>query len=366
MTDKIKNVILSVVFSALVLTVCIVCLFAPPKQFSNSERRELAQFPDLSLSSVASGSFMSSFEEYAADQFPARDLFRTVKAYISKYVFAHKSNNDIYVADGIACKTEYPLNTDSLLYASKKFRYLYDSYLRDNNCNIYLSVIPDKNAFLAKDNGQLSLDYDALYSYIEEKNDFAKFIHIENLLSADDYYATDTHWKQENIVDVAEFLASSMGTELTSDFAVNETDIPFFGVYSGQSALPLKSDTIRYLTSDYLKNCKAYDHQNDKKIDLYDMEKANGKDPYEMYLSGPLSLVTIDNTDAKSDKELIIFRDSFGSAIAPLLASGYSKITLIDIRYLSSHMLSRFVDFSNSDILFLYSTSVLNNSNTLK
>ena len=83
-----------------------------------------------------------------------------------------------------------------------------------------------------------------------------------------------------------------------------------------------------------------------------------------MYLSGPVSLITIENQSATSDKELIIFRDSFASSIAPLLTEAYSKITLVDIRYLRSDFLDKFIDFNHQDILFLYSSLVLNNSET--
>ena len=85
----------------------------------------------------------------------------------------------------------------------------------------------------------------------------------------------------------------------------------------------------------------------------------------EMFLSGPLSLVTIENPKCTSGKELIIFRDSFASSIAPLLAEGYTKITLADIRYLRSDFLDRFIAFKDQDVLFLYSTLVLNNSKSL-
>lgn len=36
----------------------------------------------------------------------------------------------------------------------------------------------------------------------------------------------------------------------------------------------------------------------------------------------------------------------------------------MDIRYISSGMLGRFIDFAGKDVLFLYSTSVLNNPGT--
>ena len=113
--------------------------------------------------------------------------------------------------------------------------------------------------------------------------------------------------------------------------------------------------------------CKAEIKSNENNTigNIYDMKKANGKDPYEMYLSGPVSLITIENQDTTSDKELIIFRDSFASSITPLLIEAYSKITLVDIRYLRSDFLDKFIDFNHQDILFLYSSLVLNNSETL-
>ena len=85
-----------------------------------------------------------------------------------------------------------------------------------------------------------------------------------------------------------------------------------------------------------------------------------------MYLNGSRSLITIESPNAAGDKELVIFRDSFGSSIAPILLESYSKITLVDIRYLQSSLVGRFVDFDSQDVLFLYSVPVLNNSETMK
>ena len=76
-----------------------------------------------------------------------------------------------------------------------------------------------------------------------------------------------------------------------------------------------------------------------------------------------MSLLTVDNPNARTDRELVIFRDSFGSSLAPLLLEGYSRVTLVDIRYLSP---SQLLTFDRQDVWFLYSTSVLNNSSTLK
>ena len=94
---------------------------------------------------------------------------------------------------------------------------------------------------------------------------------------------------------------------------------------------------------------------------MYDAEKAVGRDPYEMFLAGSLSVITIDNPNASSDKELVIFRDSFGSSLTPLLVEGYSKITVLDARYLNEVMIGNFVEFEDQDVLFIHSTGVINN-----
>ena len=57
---------------------------------------------------------------------------------------------------------------------------------------------------------------------------------------------------------------------------------------------------------------------------------------------------------------MILFRDSFGSSLVPLLLDNYRKITLVDIRYISSKILEQYIDFNGQDVLFLYSSLVLN------
>ena len=96
------------------------------------------------------------------------------------------------------------------------------------------------------------------------------------------------------------------------------------------------------------------------------MEKAKGHDAYEIFLSGTSALQVIENPKAEKEKELIVFRDSFGSSLIPLLVEGYSKITVIDTRYVQSQMLGSLVDFHGQDTLFIYSTIILNNSLVLR
>ncbi|MBE6038380.1 MAG: hypothetical protein E7218_04165 [Anaerofustis stercorihominis] len=367
MNKKTKDRLLCIVMAAFLFVSAAICIIRPSQDYSVSERRPLEQMPEISIKTIFNGKFMENFEDYATDQFPLRDVLRSVKAYTQFRLLGKSDNNDVYMAEGYLNKLDYPLNETSLINAANKFTKLYDKYLQNSEGNIYLSIIPDKNYFFAEKNGYPSIDYKNLVNTVTENTPFAEYIDIFPYLEGSDYYRTDTHWKQESLTDIAGILVNRMGGKIPSEeYTAHMPDVPFYGVYTAQYALDVNSDNITYLTNDVIDSFIVYDHQNGKEIPVYDTDKLSSADAYEIYLGGPLSLVTIDNPSAETDKELIIFRDSFASSIAPLMAQAYSKVTLIDIRYLRSDMLENFVEFNGQDVLFLYSTMVLNNSETLK
>ena len=117
------------------------------------------------------------------------------------------------------------------------------------------------------------------------------------------------------------------------------------------------------LTNDTIKNSITYNFETQKEGEVYDRKKTNDK--YDIYLSGATPLIKITNENAKTKRELLLFRDSFGSSIAPLLIENYKTITLVDLRYTSSELLDKFIEFENQYILFLYSSLILN-QNVLK
>ena len=203
MKNKIKNIAVTLVFAVVIFGLSVSFILKPAGEFSVSERRALLQFPVVNIENIMSGKFMTDFESYTLDQFPLRDGFRTIKALVAANIFRHKDNNGIYVEDGIAAQIEYPLNNDSVSNAAKKFNNIKDKYLNEAN-NIYLSLIPDKNYFLAPDSGRLSLDYEAFVSQLREEMQDEEYIDIFSLLNINDYYKTDTHWRQENLKETAQ------------------------------------------------------------------------------------------------------------------------------------------------------------------
>ena len=100
--------------------------------------------------------------------------------------------------------------------------------------------------------------------------------------------------------------------------------------------------------------------------DVYNISKLSGLDKYDVYLSGASSLLTITNKQNNTNRELIVFRDSYASSLIPLIIEGYSKITLVDTRYISPKILDNYIDFDNQDIYFLYSALLINDSYSMK
>lgn len=340
--------------------------FGPRTASSDAERRPLAQAPEITADSVLNGKFMSAFEDFTLDQFPFRDGFRTLKSVFHQYILGQSDNNGIYLSDGYAAKMEYPLNMVSVNHAVGRFAYLYEQYLTDSR--VFMAIVPDKGYYLAEESGHLALDYDALYAFFQNNLPFASQIDLRDTLSLTDYYRTDTHWKQENLIPAASEIAENLGIPSPSaeKYTPVTLDRPFHGVYYGQAALPMDPDELTYLESEILKNCTVFDHETGKTTPVYDLSKENAKDLYDIFLSGAKPLLTIENPAAKEEKELIIFRDSFGSSLIPLLVHGYSTVTVVDIRYISIDFLSQFIGFHGQDVLLLYSTLVLNSSDTIK
>lgn len=364
MTKKVRMIGFTVL-AALWLALILGAWFGPVKDISESERRKLAQMPSVSMDAVLSGKFMTAFEDFTLDQFPLRDSFRTLKALVHYNVLQQGDNNDIYVAQGYAAKLEYPLNQPSVDSALEKFNHIYKTYLAGTDCSAFVSVVPDKGMYLAQANGYPAMDYQALFASVEKGMDWAQFVDISNLLEVTDYYRTDTHWRQERLLPAARAIAESLNVTVP-DFTREQIARPFYGVYYGQAALPMEPDTMYYLTNEVLDNCTVKIHDNGTTAQVLDRTKLDSKDLYDVFLSGGAAVLEITNPAGKAGRELLVFRDSFGSSMVPLLLHDYEKVWVLDTRYVSPAMLGHFVEFADQDVLFLYSTLILNSSSALR
>ncbi|MBQ5865761.1 MAG: hypothetical protein IIW56_03660 [Oscillospiraceae bacterium] len=365
MNKKIRTAGICVLLAIWILLTAFL-LFGEKADYTYSERRPLAQMPEITAKSIFSGKFMPDFEDFTLDQFPLRDSFRQVKSLFHYYMLNQSDNNGIYLVEDTVAKLEYPLNPSSVDYATGRLQHLYNTWLQDTNCKVYAAMVPDKGYYLAESNGYPAMDYEKLETMFREALPWADHVVLTDLLSAEDYYRTDTHWRQERILDVARRLCDTMGVTVPDNYTQEKVDAPFYGVYFGQAALPMAAEDLYVLQNDTLKACTVTDPITGTVSSVYNMDKLTSPDLYDVFLSGAQPLLTIDNPHGQEGKELVIFRDSFGSSLTPLLVQDYSRITLVDIRYIHPDAIGEFVTFAEQDVLFLYSTLILNSGRSLK
>lgn len=350
-----KNKIFVFSFLIIIYGFMIVSIFDKNLEVSYNERRVLATVPRFEFSTKLS----NKVEKYLLDHFPLRDEFRKIKGYFNYFVLNKLENNDIYLKDNYVFKSIYPTNKKSIENYNNYLDNMSSLFSEDNN--VYLMIIPDKNYYLDDENF-LNIDYDYLYDNVGVN--YNK-IDIRNILSLDDYYYTDTHWRQEKLDKVIKEISLNMNFKYKDvDYEVNSYP-NFYGVYYSES-LNGKTDVLNYLSNDTISSSKVYYLENNKLTSVYNTSKLNLMDSYDVYLDGASSYIEITNNNSGNDKELVIFRDSFGSSISPLLIEYYNKITIIDNRYVSSEYFTNFIEFNTQDILIMNSTMIINDSFTLK
>ncbi len=353
--EKLKNIIVSLTFTLFICIIFVINIFKKDNDISVSERRKLEQFPKFSLTSFTNGTFFKKFDTYTTDQFIKRDGFRTLKAILELKIRNNYKN--LYVNEDYIVEQLYPLDTESVNNIVSKINFIKDNYLSNNN--IYFSIIPDKNYFI--DNGNLKLDYNNMIDILKKTN--IQYIDIFNELNLSNYYYTDSHWKEETLENVASKFSKEMDF-ITDNYTVEDSSY-FKGVYASRLPIKVKEDKIKLLHNDIIDNATVYDYETKEYTKIYNYDKLESLDKYDIYLRGAKALLEIE-TNSTSNKELIVFRDSFGSSLIPLFTSGYKKIIVVDTRYISSKILKDFINFDNKDVLFIYSTSLVNNSYTLK
>lgn len=359
--EKIKQRGTVLVFAVLLLGGMVLHLLLPDGDISRSERRRLAQRPDLTGEALLSGQYAQNLEDYLLDQFPGREGLRTLKAVWTYYVLGQQDNNGVYLSYGTAAKLDSELDPVQVQRFVDKMNEIHQMYLSDST--VYCAVVPDKNYYLHCP----KLDYDALFAAVENGLPWANHIDLTGSLTAADYYATDSHWRQERLDRVVPTLSQAMDLDLplleTYD---RQTLSGFQGVYYGQSALPLPPEDLIYLENDATRAATVTGPELNGTQAVYDPARFAGLDGYDVFLHGAQAVLTVENPLAETDRELIVFRDSYGSSLTPLLLSGYRTVTLVDIRYVSAANLDKFVDFHGQDVLLLYSTTVINSAGILR
>jgi len=349
-----KEKIIAIGFSIIIISVGLISFILKDNKISLIERRKLTTTSDVSKD------FFDNIEDYLSDQFPLRNELLSLNSSYERDILGNKEKNDVYVVDDIIYEKNYPLNEKSVNNFVNKINYIKDKYFKNNKT--YYSIIPDKAYFLNEDK-YLKLDYNKLINSLNNLN--GDYINIIDKVKIDDYYKTDIHIKQESWLKLVPYLSQKLGFNYYNINYQKKVFNDFYGA-SYSKVINGNKDKLTYLVNSY-QDSLIVNHLEHGNKPLYEGNKLGTSDSYDVFLSGPSAFIEISNKNSTSNKELVVFRDSFGSSLIPLLTPYYSKITLIDLRYISSDLLSNYLNVNNNqEVLFLYSTLIINDSSILK
>lgn len=221
----------------------------------------------------------------------------------------------------------------------------------------------------------------ALKQYGVDHLDLRREIKKQGLDHASLFYKTDSHWTTEaafwaytTICDVLEkkygFAIDDAVTDLNQFTKTTYEDI-FLGsqgkrvgtLYSGVDdldvLLPDFETNIRYEVPNhgfYKEGAfeqTVMDYAHVETTDYYN------KSPYYVYSGGDYPLSHFKNLNQPDGKKVLLVRDSFSCAVAPLLSLAVGQVDTFDLRYNDSS-LKEYIDVSKPDIVvFLFNPGVL-------
>jgi hypothetical protein len=362
---KTQKRILITILASVTAFLGILTVVLPKKDYSENENRYLEKLPEFSFENIMDGSYMSDMETYVSDHFAFRDVFMTVKTYYERLTGRNRVNNIYMCKDGYYIEEYRALeNTDRIAAAIKRLGTAAD----EGKARFVAMLVPtavtieaDKLPAAAKNDSQAA-DMEKIMKLVNGEAGGIRFLDVtEALKSAKEkdqvFYKLDHHWTTAGAYAAYTELAKELGFEPLSRDAFTEKTVSteFKGsFYSKVNDLSAKPDSISVFGSSRLDLTVSYP---DKKLEtdtLYAEEYLDKKDKYSYFLNNQNSFVEITNSNASSDRSLVIVKDSYANCFVPFLCEHFAKVYVFDTRYYREKVTDFIRNEEVTDVIFLY------------
>ncbi|MBQ9278763.1 MAG: hypothetical protein IJ224_09055 [Lachnospiraceae bacterium] len=390
-----RNRITVTIFILYILVFAVGSIIAKDRIFSDMENRNLAQFPEVSAKSVFSGDFSDGFEEYMSDQIIFKDFLVKLKVTENK-ALNQTYVNSIYFADGRYIR-DYKENTALI---DKNVGFVNEFAEANPDFNITWLMVPNA-CYVYEDSMPSYADVDSqaatighIKDYVSDKIDFVDV--SDELVSAKDdyiYYKTDHHWTMNGAYIGYKKLCEALGREPVEKdtYKIEVVRDDFLGtLYSDAPVFNADTDEIILYVNENNSYTVDYIDKGFKQDSLYNYEKLDIKDKYQVYLDGNHAIIRIRNNsylDANKDNNkdddsesnsiaeidyevsdnitsanrVIIVKDSYAHSLLPLLADNYEEIIVVDLRYYHEKTVSELAHEEGiSDIIFINNVDFIN------
>lgn len=367
--------VFGVVFAALLILAFVLNIVIKDKLYSDQENRVFQQFPEFSVNNYLSGRFESQLDNYANDQFMFRDTFIKIKSSADLTIGQLEANNvfkceDNYLMEDITYPDKSGVDAD--IEALKQFKKKYSGkkmyfMLVPNAANVLKSKLPS-GVVTHNQNSDMDRLFGAVealgYKTIDVRDELKKASH-----SAQIYYRTDHHWTTDGAYVAYKKTAEAMNLKSNIKYKAYAVKKDFIGtLYSKSGFTNGKNDAIKiYLPDDKraLNSVIRYADTKEKTTNYYDMENLNKKDAYTVFGGTNHSLFSI-STPTRSNRNLLVIKDSYANCFIPFLTQDYRSITVVDPRYYYENIATVIKANEIDEVLFLYNANTFFSDNYMR
>ena len=353
--QKNHDIIIIAVFAAFLAVFSLMDVILPDRETSEMENRELAKFPELSVSELVSGRFAANYEEYISDQFILRDFWIDIKSRAETLLGKTENNGIVYGRDGYMFEKYYSADERRMMNNTNFINRFCERYGADTT----LAIVPNSYMILSDKlpRGLENLDQTPYIGRVYSALEGASGLWLNGALSehADEYiyYRTDHHYTTYGAYIVYCEYMRSIGREPVSLDALTAHEVEgFYGThYSKTKLYSAQPDTITW----YEIPGKTVEIDNKPADGIYDLEKFGERDKYAAFLHGNHSLTVIRSEQESDDPtRILLIKDSFGNELAPFLACSFDEVYIVDPRYTSVPVSSFMEEVEFDEVLILY------------
>ena len=359
MKAKLHEKITVILFCGFLAVMSVLYWVLPAQDFSETEKRQLAQFPTFSWETLTSGQFGSEMETFMADHMPGRNFFVGVGAYY-ELLTGRQVTKDIYLAEGDRL-VEAPAAWDQT-QIDKNMKYV-NKFAEKLEVPVDLMVIPSAGFMLQDSIYGLHGQYrdpemiQAIYSQAAED------IRTVDILSAFQsetdparlYYRTDHHWTSYGAYQAYRTYASHTGKEPVSRDSFRVTAYGGFrgSTYSRSALWLTPAEPIEVWQGSSLTVTIGENTFNS----AFFPARLEEADMYTVFLDGNQAMVRIRNEANAGQGKLLVIRDSYANCIGPMLAESYEEVIMVDLRYYKMSISGLCQSEGVSNVLIMYSLS---------
>ncbi len=337
--------------------------FVPDRQISENENRVLADMPELTVSGVLNGSFMKDFEAYLADQFPLRDEAIYLKSFFERLLGKSRENGVYIGKNGFLFDEPTGFDEEKMMTVAKSV----NDFYKNNKLNTVFALVPN-SSYIYSENLPESLvlpdqseQIAAFYKSL--KKDIATVDTVSPLLkekgSHDVFYKTDHHWTTRGAYSVFLEIADKLDLDVKNKaFYFYTVSNDFEGTLKAKSTFTRSSDRVEICVPE--KSAATYyieiSGASKKYSSCFFEKKLEEKNKYEVFLGGNYAKLTI-NTSLLQGRKLVVIKDSFANCLIPMLTPYFSKIVVLDPRYMTESVKKILQEDDFTDFLFLYNAN---------